>query len=83
MKTIKMTFNDYIETINRNNMFDLIDDIDYLLQHYTAMIGVDFNPDLATIEVFPSKSTMIISMPGVANYVARNSNYGLKNFSNF
>lgn len=82
-KKITMTFNDYIDTINRNNMFDLIDDMNYLLKHYKPIIGVNLNPDLATIEVVPSKSTMTISQTGASNYIARNANYGFKNFSNF
>lgn len=82
-KTIKMTFNEYAEIINKNDMFDLIDDMNGLLKHYKPMTGVEFNADLATIEVIPTQSTIKILMPDISGFVSRCELYGMKNFSNF
>jgi len=81
MKTIKMTFNDYVDTINRNNLFDLIDDLNKTITYYRDIIGKEFQPDLASVEVTPSQSKIVISIPGNADFVSRSVLYGFKNFS--
>ena len=80
-KTIKMTFNDYVSTINGNNLLDLVDDLNKTLSYYKDMVGRDFQPDLAMVEVTPSQSKIVISVPGNPDFVSRSVLYGFKNFS--